>query len=144
MAYRLESVRFRLLTIIELNISFHCFVSQKSPSLIERSAEELSIAKTNKQILLDGASAFNTKPKVGLQFLEEHGVIYSDPLMPREESLARFFKTTPRLDKKLLGDFISRPDQLEVLRAFMRLMQFDGVCPMLASNSTLKLTMDQK
>ena len=47
--------------------------------------------------------------------------------MPREESLARFFKTTPRLDKKLLGDFISRPDQLEVLRAFMHLMQFDGV-----------------
>jgi brefeldin A-resistance guanine nucleotide exchange factor 1 len=94
---------------------------------MERSADELSVAKTNKQILLDGAAAFNTKPKVGLQFLEKHGVIYSDSSMPREESLARFFKTTPRLDKKLLGDFISRPDQLEVLRAFMRLMQFDGV-----------------
>lgn len=47
--------------------------------------------------------------------------------MSREESLARFFKTGPRLDKKLLGDFISRPDQLEVLRAFMGLMEFDGV-----------------
>lgn len=47
--------------------------------------------------------------------------------MSREESLARFFKTTPRLDKKLLGDFISRPDQLEVLRAFMHLMEFEGV-----------------
>lgn len=83
--------------------------------------------KTNKQVLLEGAAAFNLKPKVGLKFLEEHGVIYSDPAMPREESLARFFKTTPRLDKKLLGDYISRPDQLEVLRAFMHLMEFDGV-----------------
>lgn len=54
-------------------------------------------------------------------------MIYSDLAMPRAESLARFFKTTPRLDKKLLGDFISRPDQLEVLRAFMGLMEFDGV-----------------
>lgn len=47
--------------------------------------------------------------------------------MSREESLARFFKTTPKLDKKLLGDYISRPDQLEVLKAFMKLMEFDGV-----------------
>lgn len=47
--------------------------------------------------------------------------------MPREESLARFFKTTPRLDKKLLGDFISRPDQVETLKSFMRLMEFEGV-----------------
>lgn len=54
-------------------------------------------------------------------------MIYNDPAMSREESLARFFKTTPRLDKRLLGDFISRPDQLEVLRAFMQLMDFSGV-----------------
>lgn len=65
--------------------------------------------------------------------------------MSREESLARFFKTTPKLDKKLLGDYISRPDQLEVLKAFMKLMEFDGVSsrtaplsPPLLSSSTLQ------
>ncbi|POY71606.1 hypothetical protein BMF94_5391 [Rhodotorula taiwanensis] len=89
-------------------------------------AREVNASKANKRILLDGAAAFNVKPKVGLKFLEEHGVIYNDPAMSREESLARFFKTTPRLDKRLLGDFISRPDQLEVLRAFMQLMDFSG------------------
>lgn len=78
-------------------------------------------------MLLDGAAAFNVKPKVGLKFLEEHGVIYNDDSISREESLARFLKTTPRLDKRLLGDFISRPDQIELLRAFMQLMDFDGV-----------------
>lgn len=93
----------------------------------ELSASELELRKTNKKLLLEGAAAFNLKPKVGLKFLEENGVIYSDPKMSREESLARFFKTTPRLDKKLLGDFISRPDQLEVSRAFMGLMEFNGV-----------------
>ncbi|GEM12705.1 sec7 domain-containing protein [Rhodotorula toruloides] len=89
-------------------------------------AEEVAKSKANKRILLEGAAAFNLKPKVGLKFLEEHGIIYNDPSMPRAESLARFFKTTPRLDKRLLGDFISRPDQLDVLRAFMHLMDFEG------------------
>jgi brefeldin A-resistance guanine nucleotide exchange factor 1 len=90
-------------------------------------AAEVAAAKAHKQILLQGAESFNLKPKVGLKFLEEHRIIYADPSVPRPESLARFFKTTPKLDKKLLGDFISRPDQIEVLRAFMHLMEFDGV-----------------
>lgn len=68
-----------------------------------------------------------------MQFLEEHGIIYEDPSVPREESLARFFKTTPRLDKKLLGDYISRGEQIEVLRAFMGLMEFDGVSSVVVS-----------
>ncbi|KAK4046649.1 GDP/GTP exchange factor for ARF [Microbotryomycetes sp. JL201] len=110
------------------------FVAQMAARLEEPSATsqsnptaaELADTKSRKQILLQGAAEFNLKPKVGIKFLEDHGVIYSDPTMTREESLARFFKTTPRLDKKLLGDFISRPDQIDVLRAFMRLMDFKG------------------
>lgn len=77
--------------------------------------------------MLQGAAEFNLKPKIGLKYLEEHGIIGASPSMTREQSLAMFFKTTPKLDKKLLGDFISRPDQIEVLRAFMRLMDFEGV-----------------
>ncbi|CEQ40773.1 SPOSA6832_02437, partial [Sporobolomyces salmonicolor] len=90
-------------------------------------AAAVSASKANKRTLLEGAAAFNLKPKVGIQFLEDHGVIYAeDPPIPRAESLARFLKTTPRLDKRLLGDFISRPDQVEVLRAFMQLVDFNG------------------
>ncbi|GAA5978631.1 hypothetical protein JCM5350_002459 [Sporobolomyces pararoseus] len=84
-------------------------------------AEDVSRSKSNKQVLLEGAAAFNLKPKVGIQFLEEHGVITKDPA-----SLANFLKTTPKLDKKLLGDFISRPDQIEVLKSFMQSMDFSG------------------
>ncbi|GAA5949414.1 hypothetical protein JCM21900_004055 [Sporobolomyces salmonicolor] len=90
-------------------------------------AAAVSASKANKRTLLEGAAAFNLKPKVGIQFLEDHGVIYAEePPIPRAESLARFLKTTPRLDKRLLGDFISRPDQVEVLRAFMQLVDFHG------------------
>ncbi|KAM0791993.1 hypothetical protein ACM66B_007105 [Microbotryomycetes sp. NB124-2] len=98
----------------------------KATGRVGPTAAELASTKSRKQVLLQGAAEFNLKPKVGLKFLEDHGVIYSDPTMTREESLARFFKTTPRLDKKLLGDFISRPDQVDVLRAFMKLMDFEG------------------
>lgn len=110
-----------------------CWLQADAAPQAEESAENASLAadvirsKTNKRVLLDGAAAFNVKPKVGLKFLEEHGVIYNDDSISREESLARFLKTTPRLDKRLLGDFISRPDQIELLRAFMQLMDFDGV-----------------
>ncbi|SCV67937.1 BQ2448_58 [Microbotryum intermedium] len=90
------------------------------------SASTVASTKANKQLLLEGAAQFNHKPKVGIQFLEEHGVIYSDANTTREESMAKFFKTTPRLDKKLLGDFISRGEQIEVLRAFMKLLDFEG------------------
>lgn len=109
-------------------------------SLLDGLAEEVAKSKSNKRILLEGAAAFNLKPKVGLKFLEEHGIIYNDPSMPRAESLARFFKTTPRLDKRLLGDFISRPDQLDVLRAFMHLMDFEGVRRSLSALPRVALT----
>ncbi|GAA5889769.1 hypothetical protein JCM6882_004317 [Rhodosporidiobolus microsporus] len=88
---------------------------------------EVAASKASKRLLLEGANAFNLKPKVGLKFLEEHGLIYAESLpIPREESLARFFHTAPKLDKRQLGDFISRPDQLEVLKAFMMVVDFKG------------------
>ena len=92
------------------------------PNLSPTLGEDVSRSKANKQVLLEGAAAFNTKPKVGIKYLEEHGVITKEPA-----SLANFLKTTPKLDKKLLGDFITRPDQLEVLKSFMQSMDFSGV-----------------
>ena len=74
-----------------------------------------------------GATRFNTKPKSGLAFLEENKLIYTDPEEPRPLSLAKFLKSSARIDKRLLGDFISRPDNLELLKAFMTLMDFKGV-----------------
>jgi brefeldin A-resistance guanine nucleotide exchange factor 1 len=85
-------------------------------------------SKSSKRRLLEGASAFNLKPKVGLKYLEEHGLIYAEqPPIPRPESLAKFFRSAPKLDKKVLGEFISRPEQLEVLKAFMQGLDFKGV-----------------
>ncbi|GAA5939550.1 hypothetical protein JCM3775_004858 [Rhodotorula graminis] len=127
-AYQQDSSQLMCLdTILELVAHMAARLNEApDPSLPPSLAEDVTASKANKRVLLEGAAAFNLKPKVGLKFLEEHGIIYNDPSVPRAESLARFFKTTPRLDKRLLGDFISRPDQLDVLRAFMQLMDFEG------------------
>jgi brefeldin A-resistance guanine nucleotide exchange factor 1 len=93
------------------------------------SPSELRRAKSQKKLVLTGASRFNSKPKLGLAYLEENKLIYSDlsPEVSRERSLAIFLKNCSRLDKRLLGDFISKPENIEILRAFIGLFDFKGV-----------------
>ncbi|SPO22511.1 related to golgi-specific brefeldin a-resistance guanine nucleotide exchange factor 1 [Ustilago trichophora] len=89
------------------------------------SAEALALQKAKKATILDGAGRFNAKPKDGLTFLEKKGLLdYGDATLSREERIARFLKECPRLDKKLVGDYIGRPDNVKVLEAFVRLFDF--------------------
>ncbi|TFY78586.1 hypothetical protein EWM64_g5426 [Hericium alpestre] len=84
--------------------------------------------KSMKDLVLTGAAHFNVKPKTGLAFLEENKLIYhdlsSDVSLPR--SLAMFLKNCTRINKKVLGDFISKPENIDVLRAFISLFDFKG------------------
>lgn len=86
--------------------------------------------KSQKKLVLTGAARFNSKPKVGITFLEENRLIYADlsPENPKAQSLARFLKGCTRLDKRLLGDFISKPDNIDILQAFIGLFDFKKVC----------------
>ncbi|KAI0807169.1 Sec7-domain-containing protein [Fomes fomentarius] len=88
------------------------------------SIEQLQTTKSKKKLILTGTTRFNTKPKTGLAFLEENKLIYTDPDEPRPLSLATFLKSSARIDKRLLGDFISKPDNIELLKAFLMLMDF--------------------
>ncbi|KZT74208.1 Sec7-domain-containing protein [Daedalea quercina L-15889] len=88
------------------------------------SPEDLQHAKSRKKLVLTGTARFNAKPKTGISFLEENKLIYTDPNEPRPLSLARFLKNSARMDKRLLGDFLSKPENLDVLKAFMSLFNF--------------------
>lgn len=48
-----------------------------------------------------------------------------DPLS--SESLALFFKHTPGINKKLLGEYLSKPKHLDILKSFVNLMDFKHV-----------------
>lgn len=73
--------------------------------------------KRKKKLLTSGTEQFNTKPKKGVQFLQEHCLL-STPLDPQE--VVHFLRENPRLDKKMIGDFISNRSNLEVLDAFVK------------------------
>ena len=102
------------------------------PSLQDApSIERLRKQKDRKALLIMGAQAFNTKPKKGVAYLREHSLI--DGYKPEgsevenARALAVFLRSNGRLDKKLLGEYISNPDNLNLLKAYIGLFNFKGV-----------------
>ena len=94
--------------------------------------DDLNRDKGRKALFLQGTAMFNHKPKTGLAFLEKNGIIIPDSQGGTDEEkrvrgIAKFLKSSGRLDKKLLGEFISRPDQIELLKAYIGLFDFGGV-----------------
>ena len=105
--------------------------------------ETLLGRKDRKGLLLQGAAMFNQKPKTGIAFLEQNGIITVDAdatgesaeedeakkarEQHRAAAIARFLRSSSRLDKKELGEYIARPDQEALLRAFMQTFDFRGV-----------------
>ncbi|KAI6151004.1 hypothetical protein BKA82DRAFT_4328972 [Pisolithus tinctorius] len=85
---------------------------------------DLMQSKSRKKLVLTGAAKFNSKPKLGIAFLEENGLIDLDLSEPRTRSLAKFLKSCTRLDKRLLGDYISKPENVDLLKEFIGLFDF--------------------
>ncbi|KAF8636714.1 hypothetical protein AX17_003517 [Amanita inopinata Kibby_2008] len=90
--------------------------------------QSLIQTKSQKELILTGAARFNTKPKAGVAFLEDKNLIYADlsPGVSKPRSLAKFLKGCTRLDKRLLGDYISKPENIDVLKAFIGLFDFQN------------------
>src|SRR5205085_1822728 len=57
--------------------------------------------RAQKQKLDTGIARFNQKPKIGIAYLQQHGLLGTDP-----SDIARLFHSTPGLDKIQLGDFM--------------------------------------
>lgn len=96
------------------------------------SPSTLTGRKDRKGVLLIGAAMFNAKPKQGLAMLEKEGIITPDSgpgsdAEKRTRGIAKFLKQSTRLDKRELGDYISRPDQLDLLKVFIGSFDFKGV-----------------
>ncbi|KAJ6606553.1 hypothetical protein DFH09DRAFT_1242048 [Mycena vulgaris] len=91
--------------------------------------ESLIQAKSQKKLVVSAAAQFNAKPKKGVAFLEENRLIYTDlpadaPESAKTHNLAVFLKGCARLDKRLLGDYLSREENLPLLKAFIGLIDF--------------------
>ncbi|KAJ8916109.1 hypothetical protein NQ315_004476 [Exocentrus adspersus] len=88
------------------------------------SKEELAARKNIKKWLPQGTEYFNHKPKKGIQFLQEHGVL--KPELDISE-IALFLRENPGLDKKMIGEYISNRNNLNILEAFVKTFDFVDV-----------------
>ncbi|KAI4455886.1 guanyl-nucleotide exchange factor [Holotrichia oblita] len=91
-------------------------ISDKIPT-----REELLETKSIKKWLPMGTEHFNIKPKKGIQFLQEHGVLKHDH-DPHE--IVQFLRENPALDKRMIGDYISSRNNPQVLEAFVNMFDF--------------------
>lgn len=79
--------------------------------------------RRKKKIIISGTSKFNESPKAGLAYLASQGIIENldDP-----EQVAGFLKSTSRIQKKMLGEFLSKKGNEAILEAFMNRFNFTG------------------
>uniref|UniRef100_A0A6I8S9T8 Golgi-specific brefeldin A-resistance guanine nucleotide exchange factor 1 n=1 Tax=Xenopus tropicalis TaxID=8364 RepID=A0A6I8S9T8_XENTR len=77
--------------------------------------QELNDIKTKKKLLITGTEQFNQKPKKGVQFLQEKDLL-ATPMDNAE--VAQWLRENPRLDKKMIGEFVSDRKNLDLLESF--------------------------
>jgi brefeldin A-resistance guanine nucleotide exchange factor 1 len=88
----------------------------------EKAVKNLRSRRLRKKVIKAGAAKFNDKPTAGIAFLVTNGII-DDPDDPVQ--VARFLKGTTHVNKKVLGDFLSKKGNDAILTAFIDLLRFD-------------------
>lgn len=87
-------------------------------------SQELLEIKNKKKLLITGTEQFNQKPKKGIQTLQEKGLL-SSPMDNNE--VAQWLRENPRLDKKMIGEFISDRRNTDLLDSFVNTFTFQGL-----------------
>ncbi|KAJ3392024.1 GDP/GTP exchange factor for ARF [Entophlyctis sp. JEL0112] len=98
-------------------------VTQDTSLFSEPSPEELLGVKLRKRLLAEGAERFNKSPKEGIRFLQEQKLL---PTPADPQSIANFLKTTPGVNKKLIGEYIAKRGNEDILKTFIKLYNFKG------------------
>ncbi|KAG7215958.1 hypothetical protein INR49_012412, partial [Caranx melampygus] len=87
-------------------------------------SQELMDIRTKKKLLFTGTEQFNQKPKKGIQFLQEKGLL-SNPM--DNNQVAQWLRENPWLDKKMIGEYISDRKNMELLDSFVNTFTFQGL-----------------
>ncbi|KAL2267731.1 hypothetical protein VTJ83DRAFT_5008 [Remersonia thermophila] len=79
--------------------------------------------RRRKKLIIKGTNIFNDNPRAGLAYLEDKGILdsASDPV-----SVAKFLKRTSRVNKKVLGEYLSKKGNEKILAAFIDQCDFTG------------------
>lgn len=109
-------------TLIQYNSLYNRFSGKLKigETLTEQKMEEI---KNKKRILSQGTDLFNQRPEKGIQFLQENGIL-NQKLEPLE--IAHYLRESPGLDKKMIGEYISKKKNVEkgILEVFVNSFDF--------------------
>ena len=99
-------------------------LDEERPAGVNPATAQLRKQRDLKKLIIKGATKFNENPKSGLSFLASQGLISNidDPY-----SVTSFLKGTSRIDKKVLGDYLSKRSNEKLLSAFMDLYDFSNL-----------------
>jgi brefeldin A-resistance guanine nucleotide exchange factor 1 len=79
--------------------------------------------RRKKRIIINGVAKFNESPKSGLAYLNAQGIIED---IKDAESVTSFLRSSSRISKKTLGEFISKKGSEAILEAYMNSYNFEG------------------
>jgi len=94
---------------------------EKLNARFPHSYEELNESKKKKRLLWLALEKFNARPKDGIQFIKDN------KLIDNNEDLVQFLKDNLRVDKKVLGEFLSKEENKPIREAFIRSLDFTGL-----------------
>ncbi|XP_072427585.1 brefeldin A-inhibited guanine nucleotide-exchange protein 1 isoform X3 [Chiloscyllium punctatum] len=85
--------------------------------------EQYEVLKQQKEIIEQGIELFNKKPKRGLQYLQEQGMLGTTP-----DDIAQFLHQEERLDTTQVGEYVGDNDKFnkEVMYAYVDQLDFSS------------------
>uniref|UniRef100_A0A8C6S0H6 ADP ribosylation factor guanine nucleotide exchange factor 2 n=1 Tax=Nannospalax galili TaxID=1026970 RepID=A0A8C6S0H6_NANGA len=101
--------------------SMESTVSSGTQTTIQDSPEQFEVIKQQKEIIENGIELFNKKPKRGIQFLQEQGMLGA-----AVEDIAQFLHQEERLDSTQVGEFLGDSTRFnkEVMYAYVDQLDF--------------------
>lgn len=85
----------------------------------------LILDKYKKTSFISCTDILNKKPKAGIKALAEKGFIKDES--DADELAHFFFSKSGRLNKKVLGEYLAKPSNIELLRKFIDMFEFTGL-----------------
>lgn len=83
--------------------------------------KDLNEAKKKKRLLWLALDKFNARPKDGIQFIKEN------KLIDNNDDLVHFLKDNIKVDKKVLGEFLSKEENKPLREAFIKSLNFTNL-----------------
>ncbi|ODQ78960.1 hypothetical protein BABINDRAFT_25156, partial [Babjeviella inositovora NRRL Y-12698] len=112
--------------LVSVVSSIYDKVMQKSLSEKKLStSHKLVLDKVQKKEFVQCTKTFNVKPKQGLALFAQKGFVNSTEDLDGIAEL--LFHKAGRLDKKVMGEFLTRRENAELFQKFMSLLDFSGL-----------------